>query len=218
MTNQYPILNRNIYELGLFPRIVGYLRVPELASEALKLIGNLCICQDKLADSLLNLGLLEILIDLINIEEYKADIFWSLSNLVESVPIKTIHSFSHEFIEKLINDSLTDCFDVRKEEAYFLATFCLFVNEEKYLINFMNDHFLNLMLNMLDYNNVYISLRCLDAIIRLAKLSEHNTLYELFYKSIHHDDFLIRLNVLKSNINNNQIIIKIDLLFEILNK
>ena len=41
MTNQYPILNRNIYELGLFPRIVGYLRVPELASEALKLIGNL---------------------------------------------------------------------------------------------------------------------------------------------------------------------------------
>lgn len=199
MTDQMAFLVFNLYDLQLFPKIVDFLKVPELISSALPLIGNMSICHPTHVETLLQLGLFDILMKLMD-TEYTADVYWVLSNLVESVPHKTVNLFNQQFIDNTIDIAMRSSFDVKKESSFFLATLTMFVANDD-LIYFMNVNVLELMFEMLSCNIILIVLRCLDALIRFSKVFETRTPSEEFIAMFRGEEFISILNDLVSNEN-----------------
>lgn len=199
LTDQMSALVFNLYDLGLFPKIVNFLTNPDLVSAALPLIGNMSVCHATHVETLLQCGLFEILMKLIN-TEYTSDVFWVLSNLVESVPHKTVELFDEHFIEKTIDIAIRSSFDVKKEATFFLATLAMFVATDNLAV-FMNVNLLDLMLEMLNYNFILIVIRSLDALIRLAKVLETKTESSQFEETFHSEEVIAILNGLLSEDN-----------------
>lgn len=197
MTDQMSALVLNIYEFNLFPKIVGFLRVPELISSALPLIGNLSYCQATQADCLLQLGIFDILMELMD-SEYIADVFWVLSNLVESIPHKTVNLFNEDFIEQTIDIATRSSFEVKRESTFFLATLIMFVANED-LVYFMNDNILQLMFELLEFNVTGVVLRCIDALIKFAIFIEVRETSDSFTDAFHSEEYIEILNNLEAN-------------------
>ncbi|OHS99931.1 hypothetical protein TRFO_33531 [Tritrichomonas foetus] len=170
MTNQMSALVFNLFDLNLFPIIVNMLSNQDLVSAALPLIGNLSVGHAAHIQSLLDNGLLSHLMILID-TEYTADVFWVLSNLVESVPHLTINLFSKDFIEKTVDIAASSSYEIEKEATFFLSTLIIFTETED-LIFFMQSSMLDLMIEMLGCGVLLIILRCLDALIRLSRAIE----------------------------------------------
>jgi hypothetical protein len=169
MTNKMPALVFTMYELNLFPVIVRMLDRPELVEMALPLIGNLSVGHAQHIETLLECHLFEILMKLLRTEQYSADIYWVLSNLVESVPHLTIGFFDEQFVKATLKLAQDAGYEVKKESGFFIATLILFteVDELRY---FINAEVLDLMVQMLGCSVGLIVLRCLDALLRLAKV------------------------------------------------
>lgn len=167
MTNKSTALVFTIYKLNLFPIIVSMLDNQELIQNALPLIGNISVGNSEHISSLLNCGLFQALMPLID-TEYTADVYWVLSNLVESMPNLTVPLFTTDFIDKSVDIATSAAFDVRREATFFIATLIIFTSIED-LSFFLNENTLDLICQMLALNNaVLIVLRCLDSLIRIA--------------------------------------------------
>ncbi|KAK8881500.1 hypothetical protein M9Y10_004236 [Tritrichomonas musculus] len=175
MTNKSTALVFAIYEQKLFPVIVSMLNNPELTQNALPLIGNISVGNSEQISTLLECGLFPALMHLID-TQYTADVYWVLSNLVESTPHLTVPLFTSDFIEKSVDIATSAAFEVRRESAFFIATLIIFTSIQD-LSFFLNDDTLDLICEMLALNNaILIVLRCLDAIIRISGYVINNAL------------------------------------------
>jgi hypothetical protein len=170
MTNKMPALVFTMFDLGLFPVIVGMLSKSELIGLALPLIGNLSVGHAAHIHCLLECHLFDILIGLIG-SEHTADVFWVLSNLVESMPHLTIGYFKSEFIAQTVAMAVDSSHEIKKECGFFLATLVLFT-EAVDLKYFMNSTVLDLMVELLGCSIGLIILRCLDALLTFARVMD----------------------------------------------
>jgi hypothetical protein len=168
MTNKMPALVFTMFDLGLFPVIVGMLSNEQLIGLALPLIGNLSVGHAAHIHTLLECHLFDILMSLIG-SEHTADVFWVLSNLIESVPHLTIHFFSSEFLTQTIAMAEESSHEIKRECGFFLATLVLFTEQED-LIRLMNSSLLDLIVELLGCSIGLIILRCLDALLAFARL------------------------------------------------
>lgn len=198
MTDQFTGLVYNIYEKKLFPKIVGFLKVPELVSAALPLIGNMSVCNNAThVDALLDLGLFDLLVQLLD-TEYIADVYWVLSNLVESYPQKTVNLFNQDFIEQTIDVAMRSSAEVKREATFFLATLSVYIANED-LSYFMNENVLELMFEMLNFSITFVVLRCLGSLIRFAQSMQVRDPPPGFAEMFHGEEFLSILNNLVEN-------------------
>ena len=173
MTNQMQALVFTLYDLNLFPTFVSMLKNPDLVSAALPLIGNISVGHADQITTLLNCGIFDALLPLIN-SEYTADVFWVLSNIVESVPHITIGLFNIEFIEKTVDIAQSSSYAVMKESTFFLATLVIFTETDD-IPYFMNDRVIDLFIQMLGCGVFLIILRSLDALIRFWIIFKNKT-------------------------------------------
>jgi hypothetical protein len=192
MTNKMPALVFAMYDLGLFPEIVAMLENEHLVGMALPLIGNLSVGHAAHITTLLQCHLFQILMALIK-TEYTADVFWVLSNLVESVPYLTIGLFDPNFIRATVEISDCSGYSVKKEAAFFLATLILFTETDD-LRFFISESILNLMSEMLECSIGLIILRCLDALLRFARAVELCGVTDSLLEMLHGSDLRASLS------------------------
>jgi hypothetical protein len=169
MTNTMPALVFTMFGLELFPVIVNMLSDDRLVSAALPLIGNIALCQSEHMDALIKCGLFDILKKLLKIENYTADVFWVLSNLVESVPDRTMRFFDDEFIKWAVAEAGNAAEEIKKEAVFFLATLVV-SREADDLGVFVDANVLLLMVQMLRSSVWLIILRCLNALVKLERV------------------------------------------------
>jgi hypothetical protein len=168
MTNKMASLVGTMYDLNLFPVIVGFLENDALVEMALPLVGNLSVSHARNIETLLECHLLDLLTKLIPEEKYAADVYWVLSNLVESVPHLTIGFFGERFVRDTLARAKDAGFEVKKESGFFLATLIVFTDIDD-LGYFINAQVVGLMVQMLGCSVGLIIIRCLDALLRLSK-------------------------------------------------
>jgi hypothetical protein len=137
---------------------------------ALPLIGNLSVGHAAHIHTLLECHLFNILMDLIG-SEHTADVFWVLSNLVESVPHLTLPFFTPDFFNQTVAMAEDSSHEIKRECGFFLATLVLFT-EVSDLRHFMNAQVLDLMIELLGCSIGLIILRCLDALLTFARVLE----------------------------------------------
>jgi hypothetical protein len=168
MTNKLPALVFTMFDLGLFNVIVGMLSKEQLIAMALPLIGNLSVGHATHIHCLLECHLFDILTSLIG-TGHTADVFWVLSNLVESMPHLTVGYFKGDFIARTVAMAEDSSHEIKKECGFFLATLVLFT-EVADLTFFMNSKVLDLMVELLGCSIGLIILRCLDALFTFARV------------------------------------------------
>jgi hypothetical protein len=164
-----PALVFTMYGLELFPVIVGMLSDDRLVSAALPLVGNIALCQSEHMDALIRCNLFDTLKRLLVIETYTADVFWVLSNLVESVPDRTMRFFDNELIKWTVACAAKAPEEVTKEAVFFLATLVV-SRETDDLGVFVDPDVLLLMVRMLQSSVWLIILRCLNALVKLERV------------------------------------------------
>jgi hypothetical protein len=173
MTNKMPSLVFTLYEMELFPVIVGMLTDDRLVAAALPLVGNIALCQSDHMDALIKCNLFDILKQLLQNEAYTADAFWVLSNLLESVPDRTLRFFDDGLIQWTVARAADATQEVQKESVFFLATVVV-SREADDLGVFVSADALRLMVQILRCSVWLIILRCLNALAKLVRvIREH---------------------------------------------
>lgn len=165
MTNRVPLLTIALFETSIFQKLLTLILNEELITPCLHLIGNMSLSQPSHIEKILQFGLFDILMNFIN-TSHCADIFWILSNMLESGPYLMIPLFTEPFLLLAIEAGSNGSFDLQKEIAFFLAT--LIIHSEKdNLMFFSTPKALSLIIEMFSCGVLEIVLRCLDAIVRL---------------------------------------------------
>jgi hypothetical protein len=169
MTNKMPSLVFTLYEMELFPVIVNMLTNDSLVAAALPLVGNIALCQSDHMDALIKCNLFDILKQLLKNVVYTADTFWVMSNLLESVPDRTLRFFDDGLIQWTIARAADATQEVKKELVFFLATVVV-SREADDLRVFVTADALGLMVEILRCSVWLIILRCLNALSKLVRL------------------------------------------------
>ncbi|KAH0792177.1 hypothetical protein GPJ56_003976 [Histomonas meleagridis] len=173
MTNDFPSLVNNLFDLGLFPIVVQLLDNPLCVSASLRLIGNLSVAQPSQINVMLESGLLPKLISFIE-SEHCSDVFWVLSNLIESVPPLLLPLVNLDFINRVLDISEISSFEIKRESAFFIATVIVFTHHAN-LQYLMNEKIIDLLVEMLGCEVEYIVVRCVDAILKFLAYAMNNT-------------------------------------------
>jgi hypothetical protein len=132
MTNKMASLVGTMYDLNLFPVIVGFLENDALVEMALPLVGNLSVSHARNIETLIECHLLDLLTKLIPEEKHAADVYWVLSDLVESIPHLTIGFFGERFVRDTIARAKDAGLEVKKESGFSLATLIMFTEIDHY--------------------------------------------------------------------------------------
>jgi hypothetical protein len=175
MTVKTPAVVFTMYDLGLFPTVVGMLSNSALVRAALPLIGNLALAEAAHVETLLECGIIGVLRGLVRAGVYPADVLWALSNLVESVPRLASAFADREFVAALTEAAACAVYDVKKEAGFLIATLIVVADETGIAILATPEVF-EIMGEMLECSVALIVVRCIDALIRLAR---HGTADEL---------------------------------------
>ena len=163
MSNKLPSIVFTYHELGLYKEMVNYIQEPELVGIVLRLVGNMAVSQPTQIKSLLDSGILVHLFQLMP-TEYQPDVFWILSNLLESLPKTMLAIFDEQFITSVLLLSQESGYEGKKEIAYFLSTITLF-NGNSSISFFFNTDFVSIFCEVLGCGFESITLRCLEAIM-----------------------------------------------------
>ena len=165
ITNKKPSLVFIIYEMQIAPNIVQLLEHQELASAALPLIGNMSVSSVSNIKQLLDANLIDLLFRYIS-TEYTSDVFWVLSNLIESVPQLLVPVFDSNFILQTISSSEDSDYELKREISFFIATLIIFTPIHNMEI-FITAEVVDLLQSMLVCGVGLIVLRVLDALTKL---------------------------------------------------
>jgi hypothetical protein len=168
MTTKTPAVVFTMYDLGLFPTVVGMLSNSSLVRAALPLVGNLALGEAAHVETLLQCDLIGVLRGLVRAGVYPADVLWALSNLVESVPRLASAFADPEFVAALTATSAAAVYDVKKETGFLIATLIV-VADETGIATFATPEVFELMEEMLECSVALIVVRCIDALLRLAR-------------------------------------------------
>ncbi|OHS93046.1 hypothetical protein TRFO_12051 [Tritrichomonas foetus] len=166
ITNREPTIIPMFYERGLYTQAMNVLESPQIASDALHLIGNICVSKTSYKEKLLESGLFEKLIVLLNNERFTSDVYWVLSNFLESVPHLILPKINPNFISMSINIADQTGFDIKREVAYFISTLIICLNNE-IAIQLISEPIIELIAEMLNSGVEPAMIRCIDAFYKL---------------------------------------------------
>ena len=153
------------YDYELYKKVITFIQTPELVDVSLKLIGILSIGQPSHVKAMLDDGMMPILMDLLT-TEYAADVFWIFSNLIETLSSAVMSTFDQGFIASVVQLAAPSAFELKKEIAFFLATFALFADAE--VVNeFLNDDVIDILVEMLGCGVSIVMLRIVDSLVRM---------------------------------------------------
>ena len=153
------------HDYDLYTKVITFIQNPDLVDVSLKLIAILSIGQPSHIKSMLDGGVLPILMSLIN-TEYAADVFWIFSNLIETISSTVMEIFNVEFVSNVVSLAESSSFELKKEIAFFLSTLALFSDGET-INNFLNDDVIDILVEMLGCGVSYVMLRIVDSLIRM---------------------------------------------------
>lgn len=186
ITNTMPAVIFDLFDLGLFPKILDMLRNPHLLSYALPLIGNLSISHVNHVKCLLDEGLFPILCNLID-SDYTADVFWVFSNLIESIPHVMMSLFDINFIHTTIQITANASYDVKKEVVFFISTLILF-SESNGIAGFIIPEVIEAIIEMLRCAVNMIVLRCLDVLFRFGLYIQSSHTEDIYSEYFHNEE------------------------------
>ena len=172
ITNRQQLIIPSFYERGLYHFALRSLDDPELVRVSLYLIGNMCVSKISYKESLLNNGLFEKLMFLIQNGVFISDVFWVLSNLTESIHELILPKINSTLIEVSINIANETSFNNKREIAYFIATLIIFIGNDN-LLQLINEQIIDLLSEMLTSGVDTVIIRCVDALYKLLVYS-HN--------------------------------------------
>ena len=196
MTNKIPSIVFMLYDLELYPTIIGFLGNESLTGVTLRLIGNMSVAHPPQIRLMLELDLFNTLLGLLD-SDYATCVFWIFSNMLESVPQLMMPLFTEEFVNSVIELVANASFDVKKEAAYFLSTLILF-SEADAIPRFMTQEVTDVLVEMLGCGVVMIIVRCIDTLIRFIHISQTNEEYSSYNEIVLDSDIRDRLQDLIS--------------------
>ena len=165
--NEFSNLVFVFYDLGLFSMVVGFLDNPKLVGAAIRLVGNLCVAEPAQIRDMLEAGLLQKVLYLLD-SEYAADAFWVLSNLLERMQNEILAVINDAFVKRVTDVIELSSYDIQREASFFLATLILFSTESS-IGHYLNSEVAEPLVQMLECGNEKTQLRCLEALIKISK-------------------------------------------------
>jgi hypothetical protein len=166
MSNANPAVIKSLLELGIGKLVVQLLQNRALVRFALKLIGNLSLCEPPEIRKLIDAGLIPKLFELID-SEYASGVFWVLSNLLDSSPHLIHPLIPTGFVNKAIEMTSSMSYDIQKESAVFLATL-IQSSDHATLASVMLPQVITVLLELLDCGVESVVLRCMETITRFC--------------------------------------------------
>ena len=179
VTNQRCSLCPQLLEKGNIKLIVDMLDDDELRSSVLPLIGNLCLSVRDHLEEMFKLELPRKLLQLTRADEYAADAFWALSNLMEGAPdLFSSYEISEEkvsnFITLVIEKAHGESLQLRKEAVFFLASLIMFASK-KFTEMFMRKDVFDIIVKVLMIaDDDAVKNRFLDVFNRFCINVQHN--------------------------------------------
>ena len=197
VTNQRCSLCPQLLEKGNIKLIVDMLDDDELRSSVLPLIGNLCLSVRDHLEEMFELELPKKLLQLTRTDEYAADAFWTLSNLLEGAPdLFSSQEVSEErvnnFITLVIEKAHSDSLQLRKEAVFFLASLIMFASR-KFTETFMRKDVFDIIVKVLMVaDDDAVKHRFLDVFNRFCINVQHNEQTFAKFKELTHECGIIK--------------------------
>ena len=192
ITSKMPSIIFTLYDLDLYPTIIGFLSQQELLASTLSLIGNMSVAHPPQIRCMLQLGIFDTLLGLIG-TDYATYVFWIFSNMLESVPQDMLPYFTDDLVSNAISSVLDASFDVKKEATYFLSTLIVFSDPET-VPHFMTQEITDMVVEMLGCGVTMIVLRCIDTLICFVHVMKTNPECAEFQAILMNTDIIDRLN------------------------
>lgn len=201
ITNKVPETVFTLYSLGLFPFVVQCFQVPELVTISLGLCGNLTVSQPIQVSSFLDLGLFDILVGLLGTED-ASHALWVMSNMLECIPHKVLPNIPLELVLEVIKGIEDGNSEYKQEAAFFVGTIILVsgVDIDKM---FMRQEVIDLLVEMLGCGIYYVTLRCVEALQRIALTAVSTDSSAQLAEVINNSDFNDRIEDLNESDDNN---------------
>ena len=172
LTNRMPSLTVTLFNNGLFQGLIQFLQDEDLIVSCLHLIGNMSLSQADHIQKILEYGLFDALLSILG-SVHNADIFWILSNMLESAPYLILPLFSPDFLKNAIEIGIHGSFEVQKEVAFFFSTLIIHTDSENLPI-ICSHETITLITEMLGCGVLDIIIRCLDSIVRIIFFFSQN--------------------------------------------
>jgi hypothetical protein len=167
MSNGDPALIFLLFDLGMDQLVVQLLENDALVSSTLKLIGNLCVGEPNHIRTMLDAGLIPKLFDFVD-SEYCGDVFWVLSNLLETAPHVIQPLIPDEFVTKAIDITTSSSFEIQKESVFFLATL-IHNSGDSTLTRIMLTPVITVLVEMLECGVDTVVMRCMETLRKFCR-------------------------------------------------
>lgn len=163
ISSKQPSVIFTYYNLGLYSHICELISNPALTGAALGLVGNMSVAQPAQIRELVNNNLIQILMELTT-TEFAGDVFWILSNILESFPEIILSNLDSGILDTAVLTAEDSSFDAKREASFFISTLVVFGGNEQVGALFNEDIF-SVLSDVLGCGINGIVLRCTDALI-----------------------------------------------------
>jgi len=174
ITDKMPSLVYDFFDQNQHIFLVSLLDEPEMISVSLRLIGNMSVGDAIHVRRLVGEANLFERLQTLLWTDFTADVFWVISNLIETLPYFMLDLLNIEFINRVVEVTTEGGFDLKKEGTFLLATIILFTDTDK-LNMFVSPEIESIFSDMLHCGIGLIVLRCLDALLCLFHAIKRGT-------------------------------------------
>ena len=192
LSSKLPSVVFTLFNLGMYEVICDYLQNPALTTPSLALVGNMAVAQPTQIRTLLDHGLISILVELAKNESYASDVFWVFSNLVESLPQIAFETFDEPFLDAVLSAAEEASFDAKRECAFFLATIIVFCGLDK-VTHLYDQRVISLFSEVLGCGVQCISLRIIEALIAFLIFAQRENQRDEYIQMLVDNDIEDRL-------------------------
>jgi hypothetical protein len=172
LSNGDPALIFLLFDLGMDQLAVKLLENEALVNSTLKLIGNLCVGEPNHIRTMLDAGLMQKLFEFAD-SECSGDVFWVLSNLLETAPNVIQPLITDEFVTKAIQITSSASFEIQKESVFFLATI-IHNSGDSTLTRIMLTSVITVLVEMLDCGVDPVVMRCMETLRKFCQYAQQH--------------------------------------------
>lgn len=191
MSSKQPSIVFSFSQLGLYDVVCDFVPNSKLTQEALRLLGNMCVAQPPQIKILLDHGLFDILMTLSS-TQFAADVFWVLSNLIESMPDIVTSTFENGLIEAALSAAEDSPSEIKREAAFFISTVIVFGGNSK-IEEFFNDRVFCVISDILGCGVQSIVIRCIDSLLSFLIFAQSTDRVDEFIQFVTDNDIEDRL-------------------------
>ena len=191
MSSKQPSIVFTFSQLGVYDVICDFVANPTLTQEAMCLLGNMCVAQPPQIKILLEHGLFNILMTLSS-TQFAADVFWVLSNLLESMPDIVFNTFENGLIEAALAAAEDSPSEIKREAAFFIATIIVFGGNDK-VEEFFIDRVFCVISDILGCGVQSIVIRCIDSLLSFLIFAQSTGRIDEFIQFVTDNDIEDRL-------------------------